>query len=172
MYCIKWSRIFRSDKNWNLIVIDLGDGIEVIEIPFSRLVQYWKTVNHFNDLNKKYKPFVKRLGPFQITFDNPKYKCYGLFDQYCGKEKMIGGTQLMEWEPNTIRFRTINIIKEYRHQDLGWCLLEAAYKEDWQDYENLFGWMKIDKLDWALSKGFNIIKGSEQDNHVGIMRKM
>ena len=49
------------------------------EISFERLVEYWKEVDHFEDLNKIYKPIIKKLGPFK-SIDNPRYKCYGLFN--------------------------------------------------------------------------------------------
>lgn len=149
------------------------DGIEVKQIDFDTLVAYWKEVNHFNDPDKKYRLHVKKLGPFTTEYENPRIISYGLFDTYWGSGQMIGATQLVEWKkPSTIRFRTINIRKEYRHQDLGWYLLEEAHAMDWPAYDKLFGWMALRKLDWALDHGFEVIEGSEQNNHIGVIKEM
>lgn len=154
-------------------MIDLGDGIEIEEISFEQLVEYWKEVDHFGDPNKIYRPLVSRLGPFRTSIDNPISKCYGLYDRHpeVNFDGIIGVTQLYEWDPGVVRFRTINIRKEWRHQDLGWCLLEEAFEEDWSNYLKLFGWMRLDKLDWALDHGFKTI-GSEQDYHIGVIKEM
>ena len=136
------------------------------EISFERLVEYWKEVDHFEDLNKIYKPIIKKLGPFK-SIDNPRYKCYGLFNE----ESMIGATQLVEWNSAVGRFRTINIRKEWRNQNLGWCLLEESFNQDWSDHMSMFGWLKINKLNWAQNLGFTTI-GDEKDNHIGVIREM
>jgi len=142
-------------------------ALTIQEINFQECVKYWKEVNHFNDPNKIYNENVKKLGPFKQTIENPKFKCYGLFDDY-----LIGVTQLIEWDISTIRFRTINIRKEWRQKELGAFLLQEAYEKDWSNYLKMFGWMNLKKIDWALKFGFKIIENSEHDNHVGIIKEM
>jgi|SaaInl5LU_22_DNA_1037371.scaffolds.fasta_scaffold00237_23 GNAT superfamily N-acetyltransferase len=150
------------------------DGIEVEEISFDQIVEYWKEVDHFNDPNKNYRQLVSQLGPFRSSIDNPISKCYGLYDRHpeVDFDGIIGVTQLYEWDISTIRFRTINIRKEWRHQGLGALLLEEAYEKHWSNYLKMFGWMKISKLDWALQNGFQTISGTEQDNHIGVIKEM
>ena len=84
---------------------------------------------------------------------------------------MIGETQLVEWNSAVVRFRTINIRKEWRNQNLGWCLLEESFNQDWSDHMSMFGWLKINKLNWAQNLGFTTI-GDEKDNHIGVIREM
>ena len=154
-------------------MIDLGDGVEIEEISFDQIVEYWKEVDHFNDPNKNYRQLVSQLGPFRASIDTPISKCYGLYDRHPEVEfdGIIGVTQIYEWDLGVVRFRTINIRKPWRHQDLGWCFLESVFEEDWSIYIKMFGWMKLDKLQWALNHGFQTI-GTEQDNHIGVIKEM
>lgn len=154
-------------------MIDLGDGVEIEEISFDQIVEYWKEVDHFNDPNKNYRQLVSQLGPFRASIDTPISKCYGLYDRHPEVEfdGIIGVTQIYEWDLGVVRFRTINIRKPWRHQDLGWCFLESVFEEDWSNYIKMFGWMKLDKLQWALNHGFQTI-GTEQDNHIGVIKEM
>lgn len=133
---------------------------------FNELKDYWKSVKHFDD-NKKYVEIIKHLGPFTSVYDDPKRKCYGLFDN----DKLIGATMLVQWSPDVVRYRTINIVKEHRGKDLGWDLLRKAWDMDWQDQRLLMGWIKEDHIGWSVSKGFKEIS-EHYDNHVLMIRDM
>lgn len=120
-------------------------------IDFQILKQYWTQVDHFKDPNKRILDVVSTLGPHETIYKNPKRQCYGLFYN----NSLIGGTQIVEWEPHLIRYRTINILPEHRGKDLGWFLLEGAWKMDWEHCDTMMGWVRDTHYDWAKRHGFS-----------------
>lgn len=140
----------------------------VKEISFETIKQYWIKVDHFNDPNKKIVEIIKTLGPYSTPYTNPRKISYGLFD----KDKLIGATHLVQWSENQVRYRTLNILKEYRGNDLGWYLLETAYNKDWKNCGNLFGWIRDTHYNWAKLHNFYEIDNKWHNNHVAMERKM
>lgn len=136
-------------------------------ITFDELVSYWKMTNHFNDPNKKYTEVLGYLGNLTTPFKDPRRFSYGLFLD----DKIIGATHLVHWDDKIVRYRTINILKEYQGNDLGWALLSQAWSKDWKGYGNLLGWVRHDHEKWCLAHGFNAI-GTLYDNHIPMTRKM
>lgn len=142
--------------------------LEIRHIDFPTLVNYWKEHNHFNNKEKIYHPIVSKLGPFTLQLESPHYQCYGLFDN----NKMIGGTQLMDWDWDTVRFRTINILDTYRGRNLGLYLITKAWDMDWQSRIYLFGWMNLNYEWWAIHCGFDLLEFSRSNTHIGVKKEM
>lgn len=141
---------------------------EVKHIDFETIKNYWIEVDHFKDPNKRIVEVIKYLGPHTTPYDNPKRISYGLYDT----DKLIGATQLVQWNETHVRYRTLNIRKEYRGQGLGWKLLETAYKTDWQGQGKLFGWIRNTHHRWAVSHGFIEIDSEWYDNHIGMEKEI
>lgn len=140
----------------------------VKEITFETIKQYWIEVNHFNDPNKKIVEIIKKLGPYSTTYSDPRRISYGLFD----KDRLIGVTHLVQWTENQVRYRTLNVRKEYRGNNLGWFLLENSYKKDWQGCGNLFGWIRDTHYNWAKLHNFIEVDYQWHDKHIAMERKM
>ena len=143
-------------------------NLDIEVITFDELVKYWKDVNHFQDPNKRYTEIIKTLGPYKTKFKDPKRIAYGLFD---GMD-LIGVTQLVQWNDDIVRYRTINIREEYRGQDLGWKLLEEAWYRDWSDNKYLFGWVKDTHYNWSIFHGFKEVDGIWKDDHIAVTKDM
>lgn len=141
---------------------------KVRTISFEECKSYWLEVDHFKEPHKNILEFVKTLGPFETCFDNPKRQAYGLFSS----NRLIGVTQLVEWTGDWVRYRTINILPEFQGQNLGWFLVEEAYKSDWQSYPFLFGWVRDGHDLWAKRNSFEEIPESAQDGHRGMLKDM
>ena len=141
---------------------------DVRDLDFEDLVVYWKYTNHFNDAKKIYKEVVKKLGPYQCNISFPAHKAYGLYHN----NTLVGATQIMQWDYLTVRFRTINILPEYRGNGLGWHLIDTAIKRDWNKYEELFGWMSLRRLNWAIKNEFEVQIESNSGTHVGVFKKL
>lgn len=139
----------------------------VKEIDFKTLKDYWIEVGHFHP-DQNIPELVKNLGHHRTIYDNPERISYGLYDN----NYLIGGTQLVRWNEDRIRYRTINIRKEYRGQGLGWFLLVSAYNLHWKGKGNLFGWIKDTHYTWALNHGFVDIDNNWSNNHIGMERIM
>ena len=146
----------------------MGDNFKVEPISFERCRDYWVEVNHFEDPNKNILEYVKTLGPFTTILENPERQAYGLFIG----DILIGVTQLVRWNEDWLRYRTINIRKEYRGKSLGAFLIEKAYERDWTHMPFLFGWTKRSHKDWALKNGFTFIDEQWLDDHTGMLKKM
>jgi hypothetical protein len=144
------------------------ESLKVKHIDFPQLVQYWKENNHFKQKKFFYYDVVKKLGPFHSNIRHPIRHNYGLFYE----EEMIGGTHLIDWERDTVRFRTINISHRYRGHDLGWYLIEKAWEMDWQARSYLFGWLNTEYEWWAKRHEFDLLESSRTDTHVGIKKEM
>lgn len=130
-------------------------------IDFESLKSYWIQVDHFRDPSKRILDVISTLGPYKTIYKDPKRQAYGLFNE----DKIIGVTQLVEWEPHLIRYRTINILPEYRGNDLGWFLLEGAWKMDWSHCDTMMGWVRDTHYDWSLKHGFKE-EGDWYDGHI------
>lgn len=141
--------------------------MDIKRIDFNTLKLYWKEVQHF-DANHEIKDVIKVLGAHITPYSNPKRICYGLYTS----NTLVGATQLVQWNKGVVRYRTINIRKQYRGNDLGWFLLENAYKLDWTDNNSLFGWVKLTHFDWARQHGFVEIDNNWTDGHIAMVRKM
>jgi hypothetical protein len=140
----------------------------VQHIDFETIKQFWIDVNHFNEPDKKIVEIIKRLGKHRTFITNPKRISYGLFNN----NNLIGVTHLVRWSDTHVRYRTLHILKEYRGNDLGWYLLKAAYKKDWQGEGNLFGWIRNTHYLWAKNHGFVDIDSTWTDNHIAMERNM
>lgn len=140
----------------------------VKNIELETLYNYWIEVDHFGVKDKVIVDHISTLGPHITTFTDPKKISYGLYDN----DYLIGVTQLVEWDETRIRYRTVNIRKEYRGKDLGWFLLKTAWKRDWTDNKYLFGWIKDTHYRWAVEHDFAEIDIRWQDNHTGMIRNM
>lgn len=148
--------------------LETFDGLEIYRIPFSQLVTYWIEVDHFKDPQKVYTEVLSHLGPYQSTIENPRRISYGLFHS----GKMIGATHVCQWNPDWIRFRTINIRQAYRCHDLGWKFLRRILEVDWSEHDTLFGWFRRTAHDWALRHGFHEMDGKWHGQHIGMLRKI
>lgn len=138
-------------------------------IPFNIICDYWVEVDHFKDPNKRIVEVIKTLGPHTTTYTNPKRISYGLYDG----SRMIGATQLVQWSDDFVRYRTLNIRKEYRNQNLGWELLETAWNADWKECStHLFGWIRDTHYDWAIAHDFIDYDADWSDSHIAMIRKM
>lgn len=143
--------------------------MEVKHIDFETIKDYWIEVNHFNnEPNKVIKEVARRLGPHKIGYDDPKRICYGLYDS----DNLIGVTQLVQWQPGLVRYRTINVRELYRGKDLGWALLETAWNLDWKGSGKLFGWIRGSHYKWALDHGFVDYDTDWVDDHIAMVKEM
>jgi len=140
----------------------------VEHIDFETLKNYWIEVDHFKDPNKRIVEVIKYLGPHTTPFINPRRIAYGLYDS----DRLIGATQIVQWTNSHVRYRTLNIRKEYRGQDLGWYLLNTAYKQDWQGRGKLFGWIRDSHYTWAKSHDFTELDHTWTENHIAMERIM
>jgi N-acetylglutamate synthase-like GNAT family acetyltransferase len=141
--------------------------MDIKEIEFETLKKYWVEVNHFSDTHV-IKDVIKVLGAHITPYSAPKRIAYGLYSN----NTLVGATQLVQWNEDTVRYRTINIVKEHRGKDLGWYLLNNAYKQDWNNYSKLFGWVKLTHFDWARRHGFKEIDSDWTDGHIGMVKWM
>lgn len=143
--------------------------MKIKQIQFSQLVDYWKDTEHFAHVpNKKYNEIIKYLGPFECKLENPKAISYGVFDG----DKMIGGTQIQEWDETTVRFRTVNIREEYRGKNLGYWMIKRSILSDWFTYELVIEWMRDSIIRWCESNGFEDYEGGVWDTSEDIPHKM
>lgn len=145
----------------------MGNEIVFKRIGWETLVQYWKDVDHFQDPNKRYNQHINRLGPYHTPYKNPRKINYGLYDD----DQLIGATQLVEWQENIVRYRTVNVLNKYRGQDLGWRLLYSAWASDWTEYTHLLGWVRNNHMPWAVNHGFKPY-GDIQEDHIMMIREM
>ncbi len=141
---------------------------EIREIDFKTLKDWWVRTDHFNVPDKEYSRTVTELGPFRSIFLNPKVQEYGLFD---GK-KHIGVTQFQEWDEDTVRWRTINILPEYRGNDIAWWMLSEIWKRDWSDRDYMIGWFVEQYIPWTKKYGFKPIHEDLIDGHIMVRRNM
>lgn len=142
--------------------------MDIKEIDFETLKNYWIEVDHFKDLNKRIVEIIQYLGPHTTPYKDPRRIAYGLYSD----NTLIGATQLVQWNKTHIRYRTLNIRKEYRGHDLGWRLLSIAYNRDWQGYGNLFGWIRDAHYKWASRHGFVELDSRWTNNHIAMERIM
>lgn len=138
------------------------------KIDFETIKNYWIEVDHFKDPKKNIVEVVKHLGPHTTIYHDPRRISYGLYDN----DKLIGATQLIQWDENRVRYRTLNIRKEYRGKDLGWFLLSNSYERDWKNYGKLFGWIRDSHYNWAKAHGFVKIDNKWTNDHIAMERKM
>ena len=140
----------------------------VKQIDFNTLKNYWIEVDHFKDPNKRIVEVIKYLGPHTTTYSDPKRIAYGLYNN----ETLIGATQLVQWSPTHVRYRTLNIREEYRGQDLGWYLVSAAWQQAWQGNGKLFGWVRNTHYNWATAHKFTELDTAWTDDHIAMERIM
>jgi hypothetical protein len=140
----------------------------VKQIDFETLKNYWIEVDHFKDPNKRIVEVIKHLGPHTTPYNDPKRIAYGLYDG----DKLIGATQLVQWSPTHVRYRTLNIREEYRGIGLGWFLLSSAWDTDWKDCGKLFGWVRNTHYPWATLHGFNDYDQEWTNDHIAMEREM
>ena len=140
----------------------------VKRISFDYIKEYWIEVDHFKDPNKKIVEVIKTLGNHVTPFSDPRRISYGLFDN----NYMIGATHLVQWTEDLVRYRTLNIRKEYRGNDLGWHLLSEAWTMDWIGYKTLYGYIRDTHVPWATKHGFQYYDDEYVDNHISMIREM
>jgi len=140
----------------------------VKQIDFLTLKNYWLEVDHFKDPNKNIVEIIKTLGPHTTKETDPIRIAYGLYDN----DKLIGATQLVKWSTELVRYRTLNIRKEYRGKDLGWYLLESAWNTDWIHQGKLFGWVRDTHYDWAIKHRFTELDDSWTNDHIAMVKIM
>jgi len=142
---------------------------EVRHIDFETLKKWWIKTDHFKVPDKQYNRIVTKLGPYRSLITEPRVFEYGLFDG----EKHIGVTQLQEWDEETVRWRTINVLPEYRGEDLAWFMLREAWKKDWQEYPYFMGWFVMQYVPWTEKYGFKRFDDKEPYNdHVMVKQNM
>lgn len=129
----------------------------VQQIPFEMIQKYWVEVKHFHTANKVITEQVTQLGPYKSSYEWGKQntQAYGLFDD----DYMIGGTQILEWEHNVIRWRTNNIRIEYRGQGLFYKFLSTIIVNDWSHKDLLIGWFRSSAMWWPPIYGFEMYDG-------------
>jgi hypothetical protein len=139
--------------------------IKVKEISFDTLKTYWTDQKHF-DADHDCKEVVRYLGTHINAYTDPKRKCYGLY--YL--DEIIGGTQLVQWNEDVVRYRTINVKPKYRGYDLGWYLIQQGL----QDFQcsKLFGWIKHNHIDWAKKHGFYEVDHCWTDKHIAMYKNL
>jgi acyl carrier protein len=152
--------------------IDRSTDLEVERIDFETLKQYWLDVGHFQQPNKKIREVVRVLGPYECVLDDPRRESYGLFHDGA----LIGVTNLVQWDANWLRYRTINIRQPFRGPDLGWMLLRRAVDLDWRDWavpgKFMFSWLRRSHMPWSLAHGFTEIDGRWHDDHIAMLKPM
>ena len=127
--------------------------MKVKRISWGELKNYWIEVNHFEDKAKEYTEIVKTLGHFECGFNTPRVEAYGLFKN----DYMIGATQMIQWNKNWNRFRTVNIREKYRGNNLGVFMVDqAAFLFDIAS-KYLFAWVRVDYIDYFTKTGFEKI---------------
>jgi GNAT superfamily N-acetyltransferase len=142
--------------------------MDIKEIDFETLKNYWIDVDHFKDPNKRIVEVIKYLGPHTTPYSDPRRIAYGLYD----KDKLIGATQLVHWNEGQVRYRTLNVREDYRGKGLGFLLLSTAYERDWQGWGNLFGWIRDTHYEWAKRHDFFEIDREWTDDHIAMERDM
>lgn len=146
--------------------------MNVTQISFDDLKDYWTEVDHFRDPKKKYRQVVRRLGPYRSTISDPRRYSYGLFDD----GRLIGATHLVQWSNKLVRYRTLNVRKPFRGRGLGALLLTSAIDLDWRDWNSsnahLFGWIRRDHHAWAESQGFQPLDGRWYDDHIAMTKPL
>jgi len=140
----------------------------VKQINFDTLKNYWIEVDHFKDPNKKIVEIIKTLGPHTTKETDPIRIAYGLYDT----DVLVGATQLVKWSAELVRYRTLNVRKEYRGKDLGWYLLESAWNKDWIGQGKLFGWVRDTHYDWAIKHNFTELDSIWTNDHIGMIKVM
>lgn len=147
---------------------------EVQRISFAEITRYWVEQNHFGDPQKVILEHVTHLGKHQSPYQNPRRISYGLFLE----RQTIGVTHLVQFNEKWVRYRTLNVLPQFRGQDLGWRLLCAAIQMDWPLPLTVFGWVRATHQRWALKKGFVAIEEdptpfilAEGDQHRAFVRK-
>jgi N-acetylglutamate synthase-like GNAT family acetyltransferase len=128
--------------------------LKVKNISFSTIKEYWIEVEHFAEPNKIYVQIPRTLGHLYA------------------EERLIGVTQLIEWAPGVVRYRTINIREEYRGKDLGYYLLKTALAEDWSSFQYLFGWVRKSHYEWSLRHGFREFDGIWSNDHIAMIKSL
>ena len=146
--------------------------MDVNRITFDDIKSYWIEVDHFGDPKKKIREVVRQLGAHETPLEDPRRFSYGLFDD----GQLIGVTHLVEWSQHWLRYRTINVRKQYRGRDLGWFLLCSAVNMDWQDWKTpdkcVFGWVKRNHLAWSLAHDFKPVDDRWHDDHIAVVRPL
>jgi len=142
--------------------------MDIKEIDFETLKNYWIEVDHFKDPNKRIVEVIRSLGPHITTYSDPRRIAYGL---YSGNT-LIGATQLVQWSDTHVRYRTLNVREQFRGQDLGWYLLSSAYEKDWKGRGKLFGWIRNTHYPWAKKHGFVDLDSKWTDDHIAMERDM
>jgi len=124
----------------------------VKKIPFETIRNYWVDVGHFHVANKVITEQVTELGPYKSYYEWGKQRtqAYGLFDG----NYMIGGTQILEWQPVVIRWRTNNIRGAYRGQNLFYKVLATIIANDWVEKKLLIGWFRSAATWWPPINNF------------------
>ncbi len=125
--------------------------MHIQKLSFVQIKKYWIDNNHFSNVDgKKINRVVNQLGPYTIEVDHPRIQAYGLIDN----DTIIGVTQFHQWTDNEVRFRTINIIDEYRGSNLGYAFLETLINQEWDTMLRLIGWLREPAFPWAQRNGF------------------
>jgi len=135
---------------------------EIKKIDFLIIKNYWEEVKHFHIPDKIITESVIQLGPYKSKYnmDNQKTQAYGLFDN----DYMIGGTQIIEWEDNVIRWRANNIRKKYRGKGLFYNLQSTIIVNDWVDKTTLLGWFRSSAMWWPPLYGFKLYDGIKHEH--------
>jgi hypothetical protein len=142
--------------------------MELRRIPFTELVDYWRRTDHFKDPNKVYTEIVPNLGPYQCSLKDPRRISYGLF---LGG-RLIGATHITAWNEAWIRCRTINVLPEFRGENLGVRLLNSALWMDWRDCRRMLGWIRDTAVPWAVKYGFREIDGRWHGHHMAMLKSI
>lgn len=132
------------------------------KISFETIRDYWLEVGHFHVANKVITEQVIELGPYKSHYEwgEQQTQAYGLFD----KNYMIGGTQILEWQPDVIRCRAYNIRTEYRNNNLFYKFLSTIVASDWSKKQLLVSWFRSSMMKWALKNNFELYDGTSY-NH-------
>lgn len=137
-------------------------------ITFAQLRNYWLEVDHFKDPNKRIIEVINTLGPHETPYKNPRRIAYGLYDG----DRIIGATQIVQWDANLVRYRTLNVREEYRGEGLGWEMLKTAWDADWQGHGKLFGWIRDTHYQWACAHGFTNYDSNWTGDHIAMTKEM
>lgn len=136
------------------------------------LKDYWIEVEHFHVPNKNINEKVTKLGPYKSKFSAADQFTisYGLFDDMY----MIGGTQILQWDNNTIRWRTNNIRETHRGEGLFYQFLSSIVKEDWNKNDWLIGWFRSSATWWPPRYNFQeydgIIHSHDGDQYIMVKK--
>ncbi len=123
---------------------------EIKQISFDTIRDYWIRTNHFHVPGKVITRLVPAVGPYQCELEDPRIIEYGLFDG----DKMIGATQFQQWSKTEVRWRTINILPEYRGGNLAYKLLLTVADRDWLEIDFMIGWFRESVYPWTQKNGF------------------